>query len=653
MGVNKSSARFMIVPQGAVMTEGGSTQLAKGQIGLFNVEEVGKKGAKAVSTTAGADKKHSKFEVRLGVENRVSRTLSNKSSKTLPFNLTDVAKAWVGRPHVTEQKFDEWYLGYDGFDTEKSFAFKKGDNFQIDLILWGKPLGYLNHGKLDQFVAKYATVIPGASIDNCTAEDPCEPIDCREQTLEIANYFNNYALPTGDTLSRYLDINPVLDCKGGTPDDLTEYTLYELDFCGFDKEGELGSVQAQYPEVEVVRDNLSHKFQILTPTTEGAPADYTTTLADLIPGCEGCPAGYSEVEGGFVYVVKLEDEGADESATVEAISTNAVTGTAAKQGQDFGVGYYTVILSSKLTQTEKDDFLTANATSTTLLAGEKDAVCTNATTETFAWEAVNTANATVRQFEIVLGDDCAGTRLAELEEAYEDLVITEEASPAPSNCIRKYTTEVVTDIVFDSGCENSTVIKNVYTAEAPFAFDVNAYWTEVVANGATDCSCGIRIKAKPVVVDAAGECLIDDLPFIATSMRVKAAGGYITNKYLNAPIMNNPFAAIQVERAQDLDNLGGNMRGFEKQGRMYFQNESYHSDVYTRAALGLENQLEGLTQYSTYAFQVDRATQTQGFGGYGMDSIVYHMIVPAGKSNGVEALHTAIAAGAGVPVESL
>src|SRR5690606_20383631 len=103
----------------------------------------------------------------------------------------------------------------------------------------------------------------------------------------------------------------------------------------------------------------------------------------------------------------------------------------------------------------------------------------------------------------------------------------------------------------------------------------------------------------------------------------------------------------------DLDNLGGDMRSFERQGRFYFQNESYFGNVYARGILGLENQLEGLTQYSTYAFQVDRNKQAQGFGQYALESIVYHMIVPVGRSSEVENLLNTIAGGAGVVVESL
>lgn len=646
---NKAIDRYLIVPEGSVMTSGYSAELAKGQIGLFDMQAITKKGATAVSSVAGAHPNFSKYEVRLGVENKTSRTLSNKPAKTLTFSLKDVTKAWVGAPHVTEQKFDEWYIGYNGFDEDKTLVFKPGESFQLDLVIWGKPLGYMTNSKSCNYVAKH-TIHIDDNLDYCTEDDPCEAVDCKTYTLDTVKNLNDHMLPSGEKLSKYFYINPVI--SPADEPELTEYTLYELSYCGSEGAGEIGKVQAQYPDVEIIRDELNLNFQMLIPTSEGAPEDYVTSLPDMIPGCEGCPDGYNEIEGGYAYVVQLEDDGEDSTALIESLP-GYVADSAKKMGQNYGKGYYIVLVDDKLTEAEKTTFLTANPTASINYVGEKSAICENSETIELPWVAVATANATVKEFEIILADDCNGSRLAELEEAYPELTITEVTDPAANNCLRKYSTEVMTDIVFPNGCPNSTAIQEVYTAEAPMAFDVNSFWVEVAEDESAGNLCGIHIKAKPVIINATGECLIDELPFVATSMRVKPAGGYITNLYLNAPIVNKPFPTLQVERAQDLDNLGGNMRGFEKQGKFYFQNESYHKGVYTRSILGLENQLEGLTQYKTFAFEINRNKHAQGFGGSVTESIVYHMIAPVGRSQELENLLNTIAAGAGVPVEHL
>lgn len=645
MGVNASDNRYLVVPAGSTMTTGYSADLAKGQIGLFDVKSVSKRGAKAISDTLGYDKRFSKFEVRLGIEDKQARTLSNKPVKTLPFKLTEVTKAWIGRPTVVEQKFDEWYLGYDGFDTKKSFVFKPGESYQLDLILWGKPLGYLNLGaKTGQFIVKYMGLID-ENYDNCEDEDLCEPVDCRAETLKIVEDLNNYQLPSGEKLSKVLHIEPVLSPTETATK--TEFKLWALSYCGSDGGNEIGKVQAQYPNYTVVRDNLTLQFHILAPATETIP-NYQTTLPDLIPGCEGCPEGYALVDGGYMYSVQTVGEDFAEDSI-----PNLVEDSEHKYPAGGGSTYVTFLTSEKLTDAEIAAFLESNEKVKSITyVGEKNEICENGATTSIPWSLVTTATAINKKYTIILQDDCNGTRLQELQEAYPDLTIVQETNPTPANCIRKYSTNVLSDVAFAVGCPDGIVGTN-YSFEAPEKFDFNAYWVEESTSSDDVYSCGIYIKAKPVVINAKGECLIDELPFMATSMRVKPAGGYITNQYLNAPVVNRPFASFQVESAKDMDNLGGNMRGFEREGKFYFQNESYYKNVFARNVLGLENQLDGLVQYNMYSFEIDKYTKTQSFGQNTLESITYHMIAPSGEGSAVEELLNAIAVGAGIPVEQL
>lgn len=648
--IHKSPDRYFVVPEGSVQTAGGSLNIAKDQIGLFAIDKKGQDGIQAITSVAGLDKSVAKFEIRLGTNGILSRTNSDKAKSSIPFKLTDVKKAWVGRPSVTEQTFDELYIGYNGFDPETTLAFKAGDYFMIQLNLWGKVLGMANPTKAKVYTVEHLINLQDlAQWDVCNTEDPCEPIDCRQQTLETVKYFNEYMLPNGVPLKQFLEINPVFSCTPPIDVETTDYTLYELSFCGFEDGSELGKVQAQYPDYKVTRNPMTNTFQVLIPEADGAPDDYVQTLGDIIPNCEGCPADYDLVAGGLLYVVKLEDDGANSAPVVQALP-GAVASTAVKRGQNYGVGYYTVIINNALTQAEINTFIGTNPTASVFLAGEKGAICVNTDEVDVPWTEVETATASVKQFEIIIADDCNGSRLAELQAKYPELTITASTTPTPANCIRKYLTEVTTDIVFPTGCEGADFIQAQYTAEAPEAFDVNTYWTEVIDDAATACLCGIHVKGKPVVMNADGECLIDELPFIATSMRVKAAGGFILDNYLNTATWNNPIAITQVSRATDMDNLGGNMRSFERQGNYYFLNESYYKDVYTRSLLGTENTLGGLRQYNFFSFQVDSYKQAQSMGGYALDTINYHMIAPVDESTAVENLLTTIAAGAGVPV---
>ena len=71
-------------------------------------------------------------------------------------------------------------------------------------------------------------------------------------------------------------------------------------------------------------------------------------------GCEACPEGYTEVKGGVIYAVTLQDDGADQSTIIESLE-GAVAGTAVKgNGQNDAVGVYSVAVEKKLTKEQID-----------------------------------------------------------------------------------------------------------------------------------------------------------------------------------------------------------------------------------------------------------------------------------------------------------
>src|SRR5690606_32650876 len=123
--------------------------------------------------------------------------------------------------------------------------------------------------------------------------------------------------------------------------------------------------------------------------------------------------GWAEVAGGILYAVTLEDDGADETATVQAIP-NAVADSAEKQGQDNGVGFYTVLLTAALTQGQINTFVTANPTATIQIVGSVSAMCEDDTISETAWVAGETCQVATHDYTIVLPDnECGENRLAE------------------------------------------------------------------------------------------------------------------------------------------------------------------------------------------------------------------------------------------------
>src|SRR5690606_23000207 len=102
---------------------------------------------------------------------------------------------------------------------------------------------------------------------------------------------------------------------------------FEMSVCDTGDAGALAMVQQQYADAKIeVKGRVGAittyevtLMQEVDGTVPTAPADYTQTLPSIIKGCEDCPTGYEEVEGGIVYAVTIEDDGTDLSSTVEGL----------------------------------------------------------------------------------------------------------------------------------------------------------------------------------------------------------------------------------------------------------------------------------------------------------------------------------------------
>ncbi len=634
MGLHGSDNRHMVSPSGAVATAGQkSYQLAIDQIGLFPV----------TSTSAVTDlnnvHKRTEFVFRQGKVKIEGRTAGSKASSTIPFQLSNVEKVSIGYPRITEQKFDYFRVGWNGdpLDVETGFKFRPGDNWNLEITIGGDPVTYVN--STGCFTAQLMVSVPPLAFSDCT--DPgniCDVIDCKDQTIQLVDQILNFPLPTGEKLSKFLEVVPIMDEVDVVA--TVDYDYHCLEYCGFGDANELAFVQAQYPTYTVYRDTMTGKFVLIAPAAD-VIANYTSTLPSIIKGCEDCPAGYTENAEAFVYVVQLEDDGATQVVDVQAISVNTVALSAVRVSQDFGVGYYTVQTTVELTPAELAAFTALEPTSVVILAGTTAAVCSNATITSTAWTDCGTCVASEDTYRIMVADDCNGDRLAELEARYPDLTITLIST---TNCVSIYETVVATNLNCDEGCSQA-IVQLHFQSEAPAPFTIGSSWYKVSAAAVAnvDRKCGIEIKAKPFIINAS-ECLINELPFMATSVRIKSvSGGNTLDHSLNSfRSLNNPVAVLRLDRAQDLDNLGGDLRAFEQMGKFYFENQSARTSPLSRALTGTQTRLDGLAQYVDAAITVADVRKT-GMNSLTQNSITYHFLVPVGRSAAIELLLKEIA----------
>lgn len=646
MALHGSDNRHLgVSPFGTVMTQGYSLDLALDQVGIFSksARKTTQKGLKALNTFNGIDKLSEKLAILFGTKKDTGRMGSDKNSRTMDFTLSEVKKVGIAHPKQTEQKFDYWRVGWNGVNDETTLKFNKGQTLEFSMAICGTPITFFNSSS--NYVVKAYVNIPNIdSVSICDElGDVCDPVDCRQHTLKLVKDLNEYYLPGGQLLSNYFDIYPIFS-EPVNPTTPIVYKQWTLEYCGFGGLHELSAVSAQYPGVKVTRDTMSGKFVLFAPENY-TPEDFVQTKASILKGCEDCPTGYDLIPEGFVYAVALEDDGANQTSVVQALP-NAVSGSAVKTGQDFGTGHYVVVLSQELTQAQETTFVTANPTSVLKFVGSKSAFCTNDEETTSAWVEGGECEATTTTYRILVPDDCNGSKLAEIQSYYPDLTITQVGTSV--NCVSQFQTTVMTDFSCKEGC-NPAIIEQIFNSEAPRRFGMNSYWFPVTPTSAydPDLKCGFEIKAKPIVMSP-NECTIEELPFIMTSARIESiAGGYPIDYSLNSIVPVGTWSVLQLERAQDLDNLGGHLRGWEQRGRFYFQDEKPYRSVVERALTGSQTRLENLTQYS------DLFVTIEGSNKAGMNSkeykyMTYHILVPYGITTQLETAFQKLAGAAGV-----
>lgn len=277
-------------------------------------------------------------------------------------------------------------------------------------------------------------------------------------------------------------------------------------------------------------------------------------------------------------------------------------------------------------------------------AGSPD--CTDVTTN-IAWTAGATGTAIEKTFTLQLADDkCGDNKLAALQAAYPDLVITAGQSQA---CQTVYTTTVFSNIVSE---ECSPILRDLFSAEAPAPYEfVNWEAAPVQYNGMS--SMGIHLKGK-VNIFAGSEEYRDELPFVYSSTRISianAAPGLVSESFKMGS--NGRFNVKVLSIATEPEAVGGQFYDLEERTRVYFENrQRLAGNNYGKLVLGQESHLKPTVQYVDYSIRIRTNRFAQSFSGEVVENIDYHILVDACKYEGVEALVNSLATAAGLPTVS-
>lgn len=324
---------FFLSPTSPLAAGNGSLQLANGQIGLFRVADRTTNGMRAYSSLAGASAKE-EFKIAVGTGRRSDAgNITNRNMETIPFTkdeILDVTYSAAQAPVLASVT-----LGYNGV-AGTGISLQEKQASQISLTLKGDALSYM--GFRDGEATMQFTIFAGnpEDCDNCAT--PCSTVSCKDITTDLVERIREHELRAGSDAGTgaSIKVGDLVEVIGNyscvifpTPSSTATYYTLTLNDTGTQEA--LGVVQAQYPDLDVVRierEGITSVYQIID-TVGTVPADFDpVTPNELLFDCD-CPTGYTaSVIGGYVYEITSDDGGTDNSSTLldAAIGVSDQTG---------------------------------------------------------------------------------------------------------------------------------------------------------------------------------------------------------------------------------------------------------------------------------------------------------------------------------------
>lgn len=656
-GLHAPAHTPIICPPGTKMFEGGSLNLTSGQIGIFDLFQQTEDGLLAVTDFTGYRRDEKRFEIRQGSYSSViSRSNGDKNGSTIPFAINGIKDIYAAFLN-DGGKVDIVTLGYNGINADTAIKAKAGDRILIELRLKGRQLEFYNFPD-GRAVFQQTIVIPDCDYtpNQCGPEcDPCAPVDIASAVKRAIEALNKQPVAGVAKVEDFVKITPIIKYSVD-PAARTEKNInfYCIEVCDLGNQTALGKLQSQYPGLKIKVSDRVGSITKYTAASEGAlPAAYKQTLDSLVKGCEECAEGYTKVEGGYVYGITIEDDGADSSANVEAIA-NAVTGSAKKMpGQIDGVGVYYVLTSKKLTKEEIDTFMEANPTATVAFSVKSKDFCKNPTISTIAWKACGSCKVSTDDYMITLPDDeCGNGRLQELQEAYPDYdVKAYDDVVAPAGCQRMYKCTVPTDNMICEECDD--IYKDFYRSTPPNSY-MGRKWKKIEqANETTGDLVGIRFEGKnmeilPDIRD------LDEMAFAEDSVEISVSASLPDEVRVGIPEYEHYPLHVEWQQRKTIEvNNGGYMWADQEESNVYFKGVPRHKDKVAQYFMGEENKLDPKTKYAIFSVTLEDVRYSNGYGHRDVQLRTYDFLVPVGAHEGIQEMVNMLGSAVGLKPVSI
>lgn len=347
---NSAYSRLMVLSelgQNSVKSSGGSLRLANGQVGIFRLGSNTADGSAAVASLDGYSRKEL-FQIQVGTgRTQDAGNMTNKNFATIPFRREDILD--VTYDTAKAPVYSSVTLGYNGV-AGTGIKLKENEGTSVSLKLFGEQLSYL--GFRDGVAEMTFNVFSGSpdACDNCL--NPCANTSCKSIVTDLVDTIREYELRAGSDMGtgasiKVGDLVEVIGTYSCAPelvasDTVTYYTIERCDEgtsealaqvqAWVNQDANLGGASpANNVDVErIAREGANSTYQIVSDTAPSAAFEEPANLRNgaevtkVITDCEDCPAGSTEIEGGFVYKLVLSA-----SADTSGLAAQLVADTAA------------------------------------------------------------------------------------------------------------------------------------------------------------------------------------------------------------------------------------------------------------------------------------------------------------------------------------
>lgn len=439
---NQQAFRDVIVSNNpTLLASGDSTNLAIGQVGIFNYDPKKPRTATAAPTYA----QNRAIQIALGTPPVPTNLLGAVADQT------KVSKPIKGKAIINWQgaaarrgATQIITIGFDGFDTTKTLTAKCEEDKTVFIKLSGGPIEQAFHTEGRGLVREYALF--SGCCDDCG--DDCANVSAEKLADDLVNQINTDPIlslgtatnspyvPSATPTNRLIIAKKIIGAAAPAPD--STCTQYLLNVCDNGDDTSLGVIQASYPGYIITRINRlgsTSTYQMIRPVAAGAPAVFQDSGLPIISDCPVCPSGYTLSAGGFAATVQRIDAGTAGALTTLKSDYGVVAPeTAIRLIYQFGTSTYLI---------ETTNEVTVVGTDTLVQLGETRNKCVITQPLQIVWQAGLTYNSFDQVYTITLKDNvCGDSRLAELQAYYPALTIVDNGPGTSDNCVHQFQTTI-------------------------------------------------------------------------------------------------------------------------------------------------------------------------------------------------------------------